>query len=321
MKSSARQAGEARSLTQWGVLIKSIAARIFSLGGLSWRELFIQVWKRVQKDDVTGRAAQLSYYFLLALFPLLIFVSTILGFMFTTQRDLYFRLLYYLSSVMPPPAFELMRDTLVEITDKAGSGKLTAGLLLTLWAASSGMQAIIEGLNVAYAVTEVRPWWRRRLVAIGMTIALGAMIALSLFLMIASKSVATGLGYYFPIVEQAGRLSTLTQWTVEGAALLFALTMIFRFAPNLRKSRLEANLPGAILALVCWLLASASLRIYLALSVTLNSTYGSMGAVIMLLVWLYVSAAAILLGGELNSVIWRAVDGKRLEDAARGVRS
>jgi membrane protein len=297
-----------------GARIGSFVARIFTLGGLGWKELVAQVWARARKDDVAGRAAQLSYYFLLALFPLLIFVSTILGYIFTTQRDLYLRLLYYLSNVVPQPAFELIRDTLVEITDKAGSGKLTVGLLLTLWAASSGMQAIIEGLNVAYAVTEFRPWWRRRLVAMGLTIALGAIVGLSLFLIVAGKSVATGVGYYFPVLEQAGRLSTFTQWTVEGISLLTALTLIFRFAPNLRKRRLEANLPGAILSLACWLCASGALSIYLSLSGTLSSTYGSMAAVIVLLVWLYVSGAAILIGGELNSVIWRALAHKRPED-------
>jgi membrane protein len=179
------------------------------------------------------------------------------------------------------------------------------------------MQAIIEGLNVAYGVTEVRSWWRRRLVAMGLAISLGAIVGLSLLLMTASKSVAIGIGYYLPVLERAGRLSALTQWAVEVLSLLAALTLIFRFAPNLRKSRLEANLPGAVLSLVCWLLASAALRIYLTLSAGLNSIYGSMGAVVVLLVWLYVSGAAILLGGELNSVIWRAIGGKRIESMDR----
>jgi membrane protein len=292
---------------------RAYAARTLTLGGLEGKELVIRVWKRIDQDDVFGRAAQLSYYFALALFPLLIFLSTLLGYFFAAESGIYIRLLEYLGRVMPQAAFELLRSTLDEITQSTGKGKLTFGLALTLWTASAGMEAIIEGLNVAYSVPEARPRWRRRLVAIGLTIALGGLVAMALFLIVASDALARSLGSYFPVLERIGEWSSLVQWTIGLCFLLLALSLIFRIAPNLRHPRWEGNLPGAVLTLGCWVLASAGLKIYLSAFGTFNRTYGSLGAVIVLLIWLYVSGAAILIGGELNSVIWQAVSRRRKE--------
>jgi membrane protein len=296
-----------RRITEWRGAIGAYAARTVTLGGLGHKEIAIQVWKRIDRDDVFGRAAQLSYYFALALFPLLIFLSTVLGYFFAAERGLYLRLIHYLGRVMPDSAFELLRSTLEEITTTTGTGKLTFGLLLALFTASAGMEAIIEGLNVAYAVPEVRPRWRRRLVALALTIALGGLVAAALFLILVSGAAARSIGQYFPVLDRIGGWSSLVQWTIGLGFLLLALSLIFRFAPNLRHARWEGNLPGAVLTLICWIIASAGFRIYLSEFGTFNRTYGSLGAVIVLLIWLYVSGAAILIGGELNSVIWQAV--------------
>lgn len=296
-----------RRITEWRGAIGAYAARTVTLGGLGHKEIAIQVWRRIDRDDVFGRAAQLSYYFALALFPLLIFLSTVLGYFFAAERGLYLRLIHYLGRVMPDSAFELLRSTLEEITTTTGTGKLTFGLLLALFTASAGMEAIIEGLNVAYAVPEVRPRWRRRLVALALTIALGGLVAAALFLILVSDAAARSIGQYFPVLDRIGGWSSLVQWTIGLGFLLLALSLIFRFAPNLRHARWEGNLPGAVLTLICWIIASAGFRIYLSEFGTFNRTYGSLGAVIVLLIWLYVSGAAILIGGELNSVIWQAV--------------
>jgi membrane protein len=292
-------------------VIKAYALRTISMGDLSARELVAQVWQRIDKDDVFGHAAQLSYYFVLALFPLLIFLSTLLGYLFASQPGVYWRVIDYVGQVMPQPAFELMRGTIDEITEAAGGGKLTFGIALALWTASSGMEAIIESLNVAYVVPEFRPRWRRRLVAIGLTVTLGVLVAMALFLMLASNVAARAIGRNFPVLERIAGWSSVVQWGIGLLFLLVALSLIFRFAPNLRRARWEGNLPGAILALMVWILASSGLKLYLSTFDSFNRTYGSLGAVIVLLVWLYVSGAAILIGGELNSVIWQSVVRKR----------
>ena len=183
---------------------------------------------------------------------------------------------------------------------------MTFGLVFSLWIASSGMEAIIEGLNVAYDVPEARVWWRRRLVAIALTVCLGVLVAAAVFLILVSNGMADAIGGYIPAFEQIGRLSTAVQWVVGILFLLLALSLVFRFAPNLRRPRWEANLPGAIATVVFWLGASAILNFYLQTFGSFDKTYGSLGAVIVLLIWLYVSGAAVLVGGELNSIIWQA---------------
>ena len=290
--------------------VRYYSAKAITLGDLSWRQLIVRIWKRVLQDDILGRSAQLSYYFLLAMFPLLIFVSTLVGYFFSSERHAYFHLIDYLDRVMPQSAFDLVRAALKEMREQTGTGQLTFGFILSVWVASSGMEAIIEGLNVAYAVHEARPWWRRRVVAIALTISLGAFVAIVLFLIVASTSMAASLGRYVPVLERIGRISAVSQWTAGILFLLLALTLIFRFAPNIPHERWEANLPGAVLSLVCWIVASLGLKFYMSEFGTFSRAYGPLGALIVLMIWLYVSGAAILIGGELNSVIWHAVRSK-----------
>ncbi|MEO8127268.1 MAG: YihY/virulence factor BrkB family protein [Bryobacteraceae bacterium] len=296
-----------RHSRKWRALARLYGAQIITLGGLSARELALQLYARIDADEVLDRAAQLSYYFVLALFPLLILLSTLLGNFFAAERGMYQMFMNYLGRVMPEPAFELMRDTLGELTEKRGAGTFTIGLALTLWTGSAGMEAVIKGLNIAYSVKEARPWWRRRLLAIGLTVALGGLVAMASFLILASDAAARNAGRFFPVLAAIGELSSFMQWAIGLGFLLLALTLIFRFAPNLRRSHWEANLPGAVLTLISWVVASAGFKLYLATFGAFNRTYGSLGAVIVLLVWLYVSGAALLIGGELNSVIWQAV--------------
>ena len=168
------------------------------------------------------------------------------------------------------------------------------------------MEAIIEGLNVAYDEPEARVWWRRRLVAIALAVCLGVLVAAAVFLILVSNGMADAIGGYVPAFEQIGRLSTTVQWVIGIVFLILALSLVFRFAPNLRHPRWEANLPGAIATVVFWLGASALLNFYLRTLGSFDRTYGSLGAVIVLLIWLYVSGAAVLVGGELNSMIWQA---------------
>ena len=138
-----------------------------------------RLWTRVNDHDIFGRAAQLSYYFLLAVFPLLLFLVTLLGYFAEAGSQLRNKLLSYLATVMPGAAITLVRTTLDEISQARGGGKLSLGILAALWAASNGMGAISNTLNVAYAVREDRPWWKVRLIAIFLT------ITVTLFILVA----------------------------------------------------------------------------------------------------------------------------------------
>lgn len=264
------------------------------------------MWHALDRNDDFGRAAQLAYYFILSLFPLLIFVSSLAGIFFASEHGLYERLLGYLARIMPYSAFDLVRGAISDITSSAGRGKVSLGLVITLWTASLGMEALIRGLNVAYDVREFRPWWRRRLLAIAFTVIL-SVIAFGVLIIILWGD---GLGRWLADDLQWGRTFafawSLLQWTAVGGAILFALNLIYLLAPNLKQQRWQAIMPGSFVALAIWLTASAGFKLYLRYFDSYAKTYGSLGAIIVLLIWLYLLAFSILVGGEVNSEIRKA---------------
>lgn len=277
--------------------------RLWSLGGLTKTELIRTVFHSCDEHDLPGRAAQLSFFFLLATFPLLIFISALLGFVFAAEGELYQRLLQYLGAIMPWTAYELVRDTVNDIISGKSGGTLSLGLILTLWSGSAGMAAVIEGLNIAYRVSDKRPWWKRRMVALVLTVCMGLLATLAMFLITTGDTVATLVESIAPANDILVLTSALARWTIAGCSMLVALVIVYRFAPNHPDHGLEAILPGAIVGLLGWLLASSAFRLYLSIFDSFTRTYGSLGAVIVLLFWLYLTAGSLLLGGEVNSAI------------------
>ena len=288
---------------------------LWKLGGLNWRELAKRVWHEIQEDEVFGRAAELSYYFLLALFPFLIFLTSILGMVLGSGTGTRHALFSYLARVMPPSAFQLLDTTMLEVSAASSRGKLSFGLLAALWAASNGLSAITTSLNVAYDVKESRPWWKQRLTAIGLTMALSVFIIAALILVVAGGHIADwlahtfGLGPVFPLAWK------IIQWPVVLACMTFAFALIYYLAPDLRKQAWYWLSPGAAIGVALWLLVSLAFRIYLHFFDSYSATYGSLGAVIILMLWLYFTGAAVLIGGEINSEIESAAAEKGAPDA------
>jgi membrane protein len=281
-------------------------ASLWKLGGLSWRELGKRVWAEVQGDNVFGRAAELSYYFLLALFPFLIFLTSIIGFVLGSGTGTRHALFEYLARIMPPSAFQLIDNTMTEISTASGGGKLSFGILAAFWAASNGLGAITESLNTAYDLKESRPWWKQRLTAIGLTSALSVLIIGALILVVAGGHIAEwlaatyGFGPVFPLTWK------IIQWPAVLACMTFAFALIYYFAPDFRKQAWQWLTPGSVIGVVLWLLVSLGFRIYLHFFNSYSATYGSLGAVIVLMLWLYLTGAAVLIGGEVNSEIENA---------------
>ena len=290
-------------------------ASAWKFGGLTWRQLNRRTWSRVYKDDVMGKAAQLSYYFIFSLFPLLFFLASLLGYFTQSEADFRNSLLRYLGKVVPRKASALIRDTLQEITEASSGGKISFGLLLALWTASFGVGAIISTLNAAYGVKETRPWWKSQAVAVGLTVALALLIISALALILyggnIAELVADRLGY--------GDAFTFTwnilQWPIVLAFALLAFALIYYFAPDVREIRWQWITPGSLLGLLLWLLVSGVFRLYLRFFDTYSTAYGSLGAVMILLLWLYLTGAAILIGGELNAVIEDAAAKAGMPDA------
>jgi membrane protein len=279
---------------------------VWHLGGLRWRRLGAHVWTEVYEGDLFTRAAALSYYFLLALFPLLLFLTAALGYFAEAGTELRKSMLDYLSSVAPRTASALVRATVAEITEGAGGGKLSFGLLAALWFASYGMGAVGDTLNAAYKVKESRPWWRVRLVSLGLTAALAVLIVSALALMFYGGEIGEGLAARLDLGDAFKAAWSVLQWPIVLAFVLFAFALIYYFAPDLKHQKWYWITPGSLTGVVVWLLVSFCFRVYLRYFDHYSVTYGSLGAVIVLLLWFYLTGAAILVGGKVNAEIEHA---------------
>ncbi len=276
---------------------------------MNWQE-FGRFRSRFNEHDIPGRAAQLSYYFLLALFPFLLFLVTLLGYFAQAGSQLRVTLLSYLAAVMPRSAVLLVHNTLDEISSGRGSGKLSFGLLAALWAGSTGMVALSNTLNIAYRVEETRSWWKVRLISLFLTVTLSSLILLALALVFYGAKIVAVL----PAMPKPGGASqsvwSILQWTIVLAFLLAAFSLIYRFAPNLEPASRRWITPGAFVAIVLWLLISFGFRLYLHFFDSYSLTYGSLGALIILMLWFYLTGLAILVGGEINSQFLTVIDTK-----------
>lgn len=279
---------------------------LWGFGGLKWKELGKRVYSEIQKDDIFGRAAQLAYYFLLALFPLLLFLTSVIGLLLGSGTGLRHSLFNYLSQVLPGSAFNLIDSTMYEVSAASSGGKVTFGILAALWAASNGMGAITQALNAAYNVTESRPWWKQRLTAIGLTLALSVLVISALVLLLYGGRLADHVGGSYGFGEAFTITWKVVQWPIVLSFMLLAFALIYYLAPDLHEQSWAWVTPGSVVGVGLWLLVSLSFKLYLHFFDSYSKTYGTLGAVIVLMLWLYLTGAAILIGGEVNSEIENA---------------
>ena len=279
---------------------------VWKLGGLTWRELGKRLWIEIYESDLFTRAAALSFYFLLALFPLLLFLTALIGYFADSGTELRENLHRYLGGVMPRSASELIYNTISEINKGAGGGKLSFGLIVALLFASSGMGAVSETLNAAYGVKESRPWWKVRLIAIGLTIALALLILSALVLILYGGEIGESVSHRFGLSQVFTFAWTVFQWPIVLAFMLLAFALIYYFAPDLYSQTWRWITPGSVVGIGIWVLVSLGFRLYLRYLNTYSVIYGSLGAVIILLLWFYLTGAAILVGGKVNAEIENA---------------
>jgi membrane protein len=282
---------------------------------LSWWDRAKRLWAHINDDQIFGRAAQLSYYFLLALFPLLLFLVTLLGYLVQAGSEFRYKLIIYLATVMPYAAVTLVQKTLDEISTSRGTGKLSLGLLAALWAASNGMGAISETLNIAYNVKETRPWWKARLVSVALTVALAVLIICALAIILYGENIGQTLAAQYGLGGAFKTTWNIVQWPIALAFVLSTFNLIYNFAPSLRSHQRRWLTPGAVIGVALWLAISFGFRIYLHYFNTYSMTYGSLGALIVLMLWFYLTGVAILVGGEINC---EASKGWQSDDVSSG---
>jgi membrane protein len=276
---------------------------LWKFAGLTPLKLAQLAIKKVNKDELSTRSASLSYYFLLALFPMFLFLVSLVGIFAGAGSQVREGIVSGLGRLAPGSASELVRNV-VNQTFRSSSGvKLAAGILGALWAASGGMSAVMVSLNVIYETPETRPWWKQRLTILGLTISLAGLIIVALVLILYGGTIGEAIAVHIGLRDVFRIAWKILQWPVSFAAMFLSFSIVYYFAPDLEERKWYWVTPGAAAGVAVWLMASLGLRLYLHFFNSYSATYGSLGAVIILMLWLYITGLAILVGGELNQVI------------------
>jgi membrane protein len=270
---------------------------------LSWRELLKRTIREVNDDDCFGLAAQLSYYFFLALFPAVLFLLAVASFF--PVSNLNDELLRTLGPFAPPDVLRFLEEQLTRLSNADSGGILTIGFLGTVWSSSAAIVAIIGSLNRAYDIEESRPWWKVRLLGISLTFALAIFMVVSFMLILAGPTLAEYLARTFglgPVFEWGWKI---LQWPLAFALVSTAIGLVYFFAPDAEQEWVWIT-PGAVVGTFLWILVSLGFKFYVANFTDYNATYGAVGGVMVLLLWFYISGLAILVGAEMNAEIEHA---------------
>jgi membrane protein len=274
--------------------------------------------KAFNDDNLLSRSAELGYYFLFALFPTLLSASAIFGLFARSAGDIYVKLLHYLSLVVPREALGIVLDTFNQTAQNSTGGKVTFGLAAAIWSASVGFSAIQDTLNTVYKVKETRPYWKAR----GSAMLVTVLLALITTGTLASLLAGTVLSHlvrehlWHPRLGLTCGIVLHLFFDAIGLGLnLLLFATIYYFAPNVKNKVWRYLTPGAAIGIVGWILASLALRVYLFYFNSFSLTYGSLGAVIILLTWFYITGLMLLTGAEVNSEIEAAAAEKRLKEA------
>ena len=276
------------------------------LGGMGWTTLARRVFARVRDDRITDQSAKLSFYFLLSAFPLLYFLTALLGLVLSRSEAAVAQLQAALATVAPAAAAALIDTTVKEIMQGSDGLAISMSLLATIWVSSRGMMAIIEGLNVAYEVRQYRRWWQRNLLAVGLTLAFCTFLVLALSLLISGERLVDWAGARLGMAPQATAAWAVAQNVLMLGMALLAFNMLYAVGPNVRNRRWNWLMPGTLVGVALWLAASYGFKLYLEFFDRYAATYGSIGAVIVMVLWFYLSGIAILIGGEVNSEVEKA---------------
>ncbi len=258
--------------------------------------------KEVLDDDIMGLAAQTAYYFFFSLFPLFLFAAPLLG-IIGDKQQLIDRAMSQLAGTLPGDALDLVRGVVQDVVLAEGApGLMSLGAVLAAWAGSNIFNGLIDALNRAYDITETRKWWKKRLLALASVVAAGIVLLTATTIMLGGEAIADWIGTQLRLGDGAVTAWKVLQYPVALALLVAAAWMVYYFLPNLRQDRRQV-LVGAVLATVLWVVVTLLFRAYVVNFGAYSKTYGTVGGVIALLTWMYLSMLVLLIGGELNAEI------------------
>ncbi|MCH6267370.1 MULTISPECIES: YihY/virulence factor BrkB family protein [Neobacillus] len=254
------------------------------------------LWHRIDEDDLPGMSAQLAYYFLLSLFPLLIVIFTLMPYLPFHEHDV----LGIISGFAPEDAMKLIEKNISEIMSHRNGGLLSFGVIGTIWSSSNGIHAIMRAFNKAYNVEESRSFIVSRGMAILLTFGMVIVFIVAIVLPVFGREIGLFLFSQFGYSSEFLKLWNTLSLAVSAIILFLIFTGLYWVAPNV-KLRCRSAFPGAAFATVGWIISSLGLSYYVGNFGNYSVTYGSIGAIIVLMLWLYISAFIIILGGEINA--------------------
>ena len=313
-------ATDPRAQQIWDQVAQSPLHSLWDFRGASAKLVWKRTFQAMISDNVLSRAAEMGYYFLFALFPTLVCASSILGIAARQASHIYDSLLHYLALVVPGAAYTMVIETFNQTAAAATGGKITLGLVAALWSASVGFSSIQDGMNTAYKVRESRPYWKARGGAMLVTLLLSVMVTINLSVLLCGDliaHVAYARIWHHHLAAGTAFAVHVVQWIVASAMLILQFSTIYYFAPDLKVKRWHWITPGATIAIFGWVIASLGLRLYLHLFNSFTVTYGSLGAVIVLLTWFYITGLMLLLGAEINSEIQAVVVEKQMRETSK----
>jgi len=268
---------------------------LWRLGGLRVRELAVRVWEAADADEIMPRAAALSYSFLFSIFPLLLFVAALVS--LVPVHHVIRQLMDSAAQVLPGEAATAVRTTLRQIIAGSGyRGLISLGAVTALWAGSTGIATLMSMLNVVYKIHDQRPWWKRKLIALLLTMILAVFVIFSTLLIMLSARIGSAIG-------TTGNVLTALAPVV---LVLLTVDLIYCVAPA-RKEPWRFATPGAVTFTVLWLAMSFGLRVYVSHFSNYDIMYGSIGGLILFMLWMFLTSVVLLLGAEVNRVIGEAI--------------
>ena len=275
------------------------------------KHALIETYEDVPRNHTLQMAAALSYYFVVSFFPALVLLSAIVAYL--PVPDLFNQALSMMARFLPPDSMGLVRRVLSDVIAPSRGTFLSLGVLGTLWTSSGGFSAAIEALNIAYGVQDDRPFWKTRPLAVGLAVVIGILILVALSVMIVGPRFGEWIATRIHLSHLFVLVWPYIHWSVAIGFSILAVETLYFLAPNV-KQRLRATLPGAILAVSCWIALSYLLGLYFRHFAGFNKTYGTLGAAIALMTWLYWTGFALLVGAELNCELAKISAEGRIEE-------
>jgi membrane protein len=300
---------------EFGRHTEAMRTRPRDISAAGWRRILIRSVRQFKDDDVSDRAAALTYYGVLAIFPAVLVLVSILG---LVGRGTSQQVLDNLRQVAPGGVNTFLRTVIEQVQGRSGPAGVAAivGLVLAFWSASAYVAAFMRASNAIYDVAEGRPMWKTAPVRLGVTVLLVVMLLASAIMVVVTGPVASQVGQALGIGNSAVTAWNIAKWPVLLVVVSLMFSLLYWACPNVKQPGFKWITPGGLLAVIIWLVASGLFAVYVALSGSYNKTYGTLATVIIFLVWLWITNIAILLGAEFNAETQRqrAIDAGLPED-------